>query len=265
MSFFIKEKTEEGGTKKNNRWLPLSFLVLVLLLIATSIASFYFYTQYKKSTFDQAKVNQNEVEQIREKIGKLIELPDEIPTLATINDKAKLEKSAFFNKAENGDKVLLFTNAKKAILYRPSTGKIIDVTVINMTDSTQSTTSSADVQNTQGAEDISKESVPTEEVATPPVETPASPKITLYNGSMKIGVTNGLEDEIIAKFPEVTIEKKEKAVRSDYTETEVIDLSGKNMDMVQKLAEFVGGKVVTELPAGEINPGTDILIIVGQK
>ncbi len=197
-----------------------------------------------------------------------MEVPDEMPTLATIDDKTKLEKSTFFSRAENGDKILLFTNAKKAILFRPSTGKIVDVTVINVTDGKQSTASAEEIQNTKTAEETSVQSKTSSEetlVTSSEEGVNASPKVALYNGSMKIGVTNTLEDKIIAQFPEVTIEKKEKAMKSDYSETEVIDLSGKNTDITAKLASFVGGKVITELPSAEANPGTDILIIVGQK
>lgn len=67
-----------------------------------------------------------------EKIGTLIQLPsDENPTIATITDKTKLTNQPFFTPAENGDIVLIYTNTKKAYLYRPGTNKIIDVAPIN--------------------------------------------------------------------------------------------------------------------------------------
>lgn len=66
-------------------------------------------------------------------VGKIIELPeDETPTVATVTDLEKVKEQAFFRNAQNGDKVLIFTNAKKAFLYRPSANMIIEVGVINI-------------------------------------------------------------------------------------------------------------------------------------
>jgi hypothetical protein len=49
----------------------------------------------------------------------------ETPSVATVTDVKKLPKELFFAKAENGDKVLIYTVVKKAYLYRPSTGEVI--------------------------------------------------------------------------------------------------------------------------------------------
>lgn len=69
-----------------------------------------------------------EVETLVEKVGKLMSLPtDEKPTVATVSDSTKLGGQAFFKSAKNGDRVLIYANEKKAILYRPSENRIIDV------------------------------------------------------------------------------------------------------------------------------------------
>ena len=76
-------------------------------------------------------------------VGKLIVLPTgETPTIATVVDASKLQSQAFFAKAQNGDKVLLYSVAKEAILYRPSSNKIVEVAPINIGSSTSSTTPS---------------------------------------------------------------------------------------------------------------------------
>lgn len=65
------------------------------------------------------------------KVGKHYLLPSEEPTVATVEDKTKLS-SEFLRAAENGDKLLLFKDAKKVILYRPSIDRIIEVGPISI-------------------------------------------------------------------------------------------------------------------------------------
>ena len=61
-------------------------------------------------------------------IGELLILPSgETPTVATVSDKNNLQHEAFFAKAQNGDKILVYAKAKQVILYRPSVKKIVNV------------------------------------------------------------------------------------------------------------------------------------------
>jgi hypothetical protein len=61
------------------------------------------------------------------KIDKLVELPgNEEPTIATVEDADKLKSQAFFKNARNGDKVLIYSKSDRAVLYRPSTGKVVE-------------------------------------------------------------------------------------------------------------------------------------------
>lgn len=65
-------------------------------------------------------------------VEKLMELPNEEPTVATISDLATLQGQPFFARAEEGDRVLFYTQAKKAILYRPTANKIIEVAALTI-------------------------------------------------------------------------------------------------------------------------------------
>jgi hypothetical protein len=68
-------------------------------------------------------------------VGLLIVLPkNETPTIATVSDPSVLKNQAFFVDAKKGDKVLIYTNAKKAILYDPVIKKIINVAPVNTGD-----------------------------------------------------------------------------------------------------------------------------------
>ncbi len=76
---------------------------------------------------------QAEVDALIAEVGKLIDLPkDEKPTVATVSDSDKLKDQQFFKNAKTGDKVLIYTSTKRAILYRPSEHRIIDVGAVNI-------------------------------------------------------------------------------------------------------------------------------------
>jgi hypothetical protein len=58
-------------------------------------------------------------------------LPEnESPMVATVTEKEKVNDQPFFTRAEDGDVLLAYTKSMKAILYRPSEHKIIEVAPI---------------------------------------------------------------------------------------------------------------------------------------
>lgn len=114
------------------------FVIIVILILAG--VGVYYFLQYQKTQEllkDPTKATVIENEALIEKIGKLILLPTEEPRVATVSDKTQLVGQSFFINAENGDKVLIYSQAKKAILYRPSTNKIIEVSSVNIATDTQ--------------------------------------------------------------------------------------------------------------------------------
>ena len=137
---------------------PIHALLLGLLAIAllSSVVNLWAYKQSQHNleiaqaelSADQQKLtqttqsNQADVQQLIAKVGQLVLLPtDENPTIATVTDLSKLQGQPFFEQAQVGDKVLIYTNAKKAILYRPAQNKIIEIAPINL-GSTSSNSSS---------------------------------------------------------------------------------------------------------------------------
>lgn len=109
------------------------FVVLVGVVVLSSGTAVYFYNRYSALQQNPNKATQNEVNKLVAQVGKLIVLPEgETPTLATVADPEKLKDQPFFAKAKTGDKVLIYTNAKKAILYNPGSNKIVEVAPINI-------------------------------------------------------------------------------------------------------------------------------------
>lgn len=84
------------------------------------------------------QANGRESENLVKEVSKIIKLPDgEVPTIATVSDLSKTQDKEFFKNALEGDKVLVYQNAKKAYLYRPTQNKIIEVGVVNVNNEPQ--------------------------------------------------------------------------------------------------------------------------------
>lgn len=106
---------------------------LILLVLAAGGAAYYFYAQTQKLTNDPQAGAQEEVEALVVEIGKLIVLPEgETPTVATVSDPERLKDQPFFANAKAGDKVLLYSTARKAYLYDPVAKKLIEVAPLNI-------------------------------------------------------------------------------------------------------------------------------------
>ncbi len=89
-------------------------------------------SEINKLSSTSVSSEKDETQQLVDRLGKFMELPsNETPTLATVSDVESLKAQVFFKNAQNSDQVLLYAEAGKAILYRPSTQKIIEVATIN--------------------------------------------------------------------------------------------------------------------------------------
>lgn len=70
----------------------------------------------------------SEKEEIIKVVRELIALPGrEVPAYGVITDPMQLVGQPFFKNARRDDVVLVFTSAKRAVLFRPSTGQIIEM------------------------------------------------------------------------------------------------------------------------------------------
>ncbi|SRR5258708_8328624 len=222
-----------------NKLIPL-FVVLAIIGLGSAG---YFYFQYQKAQKEiqtiktdpstVQKAAQEEAKRLVADVGKLIELPGgEDPTVATITDISKLKDQPFFQRAKNGDKVLIYTNAKKAILYDPRAHKVIDVAPVNIG------TSSA--QQAQQA------------------------KIALRNGTLNQDATKIFEAEIKKAYTDANIVAKDSAIKSDYEKSLVIPLNDGAKGAAENLASTLHITQADAVPSGENKPNADILILIGK-
>lgn len=195
----------------------------------------------------QMELKKSEVEKIANKVGRLMMLPNEYPTLATVTDAERLAGDNFFVNAKNGDKVLIYRQTGKAILYRPQIDKIIDIALVAKEAGTNNNPSSTNAELTQFS---------TEVVDDQPL------RLALYNGTSTSGATTKMENQIKKQFPSFEVVQKDLATNDNYQQTIIVDISGKYKDSVGDLGEFLGAKM-SALPSGEVTPEADILIILG--
>lgn len=72
-------------------------------------------------------------EAILSQVSRIAVIPDtDQPVIYTIDDITKFNRRQFFRNARNGDKVLIFPQSRKAIIYRPATGQIVEMGPVNI-------------------------------------------------------------------------------------------------------------------------------------
>lgn len=106
-------------------------------------AGVFYYVQHQNAAKDPQQAATQELADVIQKVQKHMYLPEkETPTLATVVDKEKLKSQPFFTSVANEDKILIYTQSKKAIVYRPSIDKIINAGPI-VTSETETTETQA--------------------------------------------------------------------------------------------------------------------------
>jgi len=107
--------------------------IVAVVVLASLATAFYLYSQLNQLKTDPQKAVQAESKDLIARVGRLIVLPEgEEPTIATVTDTELLKSQPFFVNAKKGDKVLIYTNARKAILYNPLDNKIVEVAPVNL-------------------------------------------------------------------------------------------------------------------------------------
>ncbi len=235
-NFFI-DTLSVYNTRNIKNHLPLIEFVVIVILVAVAGYFFYSYqtvkTQPQNNPTAAQKAAVEQAKKLADEVGKLMVLPtDETPTVATVTDVTKLEGQQFFKNAKNGDKVLIYTNAKKAVLYDPILHKIKEVGPVNI-----------------GSQ------------ITPSMQA----KVALRNGKTVPGLAAKTEQLLQKAFPVVTIASKEQAKKTDYDKTVVVVLNDNVKNVASDIAATLSA-TLSSLPSGEIKPsGIDIVIILGKN
>lgn len=216
--------------------LSLGLMVVLILLTGLLTARIVRYYPQTLGLLKGPEILQREEEAFIAEVGRSIALPaDEKPTVATVTDPSKLGQQTFFRSAQEGDKVLIYTNAKKVVLYRPSERRVVEVGTVNI-----------------GNQTSGKETA-----------VPAGAKIALLNGTKSGSANEAAERKLKEVLPEVQVAVRGSAVGSEYGKTIVIDVSGTRGEEAKTIAAKLGAEAGT-MPAGEQAPsGVEFVIVVG--
>lgn len=143
----IENTRPQSSSKKLSRKQIAMVVALTILILITVVVGKLLSDKRK---LEQKVANlsnaQNSVEEENKKLDSDVRHIYEIdgkeePTILNIVDATEVRKSqAFFERAQNGDKALIYTQQKVAILYRPSTKKIVNAVPFNPDNQPQSTT-----------------------------------------------------------------------------------------------------------------------------
>ena len=126
----IKMDPQATFSQKFFRIFIATLLLLVFIFAGTT---FYLYKKVVAQRATPQELVAVEVRALVAKVDRLVVLPlNETPTVATVADLTALKDQVFFTDAKKGDKVLIYNNAKKAILYDPVLNKIVNVAPLNI-------------------------------------------------------------------------------------------------------------------------------------
>jgi hypothetical protein len=234
----IDNSQPETATKKSSAVLIIALGIVFLIAAGGFVWSYVNYSKIKKEfkTLTDPKAQEDiakqEVQDVVEQVKKLAVLPEnETPTVATITDADSLSKEQpFYKGAHNGDKLIVYMQAKKAIIYDSVRNIIVNIGPIFVDDSQQA---------------------------------PATLSVEVRNGSNKSGMGTTVAEEI-KKMTGFSVIKVANAENNSYTGNVLVDrTNGAKKAMIESLRVKYNATVVTAVPEGESISEAEALLIIG--
>ena len=155
--------------------------------------------------------------------------------VAIIDNADTLRSHPFFANVHNGDKLLIYKEAEKAVLFRPLTNEVIAFAPLNAVPSTS-------YEHIEG-----------------------TPVVALRNGMGTPYDMKTFEAELSYYEKDSVVVDNQNAANSDYKKSLIVDVTGTKKADAQALA-YKLRLTLSDLPAGEYRPpaGVDYLIILGK-
>lgn len=126
---FGKFDTSFQQKKKYIKLKPTTFFFIIGLVIILLGVSFFLYASKTNTVSQQSEqsLSEEEIQILTESVSGLMIIPKEEPVVFVISDVQELIKQQqFFKDAINGDILLIFPEAAKAVVYSPSRNIIVN-------------------------------------------------------------------------------------------------------------------------------------------
>lgn len=199
--------------------LAITLLALVIITVAW------------RATHKPTATGQQKLAAVLTEVDKLYILPkDEKPTLATVEDQAKISDKFLSKHSKTGDKVLIYPKNHIVIIYRPSIHKI------------------AAIGNVSGD---------------PALSVAQGASLTVLDSINDPAKKATVISEIKAAYPTLKVTDGGSTSRKDFPYTIVIDRTDQKNTLRAALMKVVGGKQGFQ-PSSEAVQSTDLTIIIGQ-
>jgi hypothetical protein len=274
-----KNKTSNSPLPSKYLWKSPVAITLVSLSVLSVAGFSWAFINFQKTQKQleelsdiegQKKVAQKEVKAVTESLSELILLPEEEePIVATVKEAETLrKKEAFYKNVQEGDKVVIFSQARKAMIYRPKENRLINVGPIVMGDQTNASLPGEENLSLEGGLNSNNNALQasrndTEEQGEDSVVDKIS--LEIRNGSLQSGAANLLAEKL-KEDSRYQVTAWGNAQGSDYQKTLVVDLSTEESGgqfLITKLAQELEAEIVTELPEGESPSQAETLVIIG--
>lgn len=102
-------------------------LLIIIVIVVLGYAIFKKFNPANSSAVE-GQLSDKEIQVLVKKVSKLINVPEEIPVVATIIKADQLiAEQKFYVGSKDGDYLIVFPKAQKAIIYREGENKLINV------------------------------------------------------------------------------------------------------------------------------------------
>ncbi|HUB93509.1 MAG TPA: hypothetical protein VMB52_03320 [Verrucomicrobiae bacterium] len=109
--------------------------LLTIVLVGSAGFGIYSFHAWRNAVADNPLTQQQQVTQY---VNTIAITPNENPQIATVKDASKLTSGALARITKNGDILLIYSQANRIIVYRPSVHKIVDMLSIQTNSTTPS-------------------------------------------------------------------------------------------------------------------------------
>jgi hypothetical protein len=114
-------------TEKTKIFKKLATAKVVVIVLAVVCAAAVGVSVVLYRMYTDAHAETNKQTEVTDHVKTIAEVPDEQPVIVSVSDKDKLSNKQLAGKVANGDTLLMYAEAKRLVIYRPSTQKIVDM------------------------------------------------------------------------------------------------------------------------------------------